>query len=55
MRIFLSALLRKKTAVFVVSNSALSFRLKQQQTAVINELHKLNLDINEIQIKVKGF
>ena len=49
------SIIKEKTAVFVVSNSALSFRLKQQQTAVINELHKLDLEINDIQIKVKGF
>ena len=49
------SIIKEKTAVFVVSNSALSFRLKQQQTAIINELHKLDLEINDIQIKVKSF
>lgn len=49
------SIIKQKTAVFVVKNSALSFRLKQQQTEIINELHKLDLEIDEVQIKVKNF
>ena len=46
--------IKDNIAVFVVDNSALSFRLKQQQNSIMDELKKLGVAVVDIQIKVKG-
>jgi hypothetical protein len=46
--------IKESVAIFVVDNSAMSFRLKQQKSEIMLELQKCGLDyIDDIQIKVK--
>jgi hypothetical protein len=46
--------IKESVAIFVVDNSAMSFRLKQQKSEIMLELQKCALGyINDIQIKVK--